>query len=236
MKHPQMGLALTLSLLATPPVFADLAANVGITNNYIWRGLTQSNNAVALSGGLDYSNANGFYAGTWVSNVEYASDDTYSYEHDLYAGFAAESGEFSYDVGWLYFNYDAINEFDFHELYGSVGWRNFSLGLNVLSGTEAAEAVAQDFGFGKTLYFSLEYSHAFDSGMELNTHVGYHDGDFSEAFNGVPGEYFDYSVTLSVQDFTFMITDTDLPVSAIGDSLDNGSIKFAIGYSMAFDL
>jgi uncharacterized protein (TIGR02001 family) len=159
-----------------------------------------------------------------------------SYEHDVYAGFAAESGEFSYDVGWLYYNYDAINEFDFHEIYGSIGWRNVSLGLNVLSGTEAEEVGAQDFGFGTTFYLSLEYTHAFASGAELTTHLGYHDGDFSEAFNGVPGGYVDYSVMLSVKDFTFMITDTDLPVSPQGDNLDNGSIKFVIGYSMAFDL
>lgn len=223
-------------LMTSTSALAEVSANLGVTNNYLWRGLTQSNNEVAVSGGLDYVNDNGFYAGTWISNVEYASDDTYSYEHDMYFGFSGETGEVTYDVGWLYYNYDEINEFDFHEIYGSVAWRDLSLGLSVLSGTEADEAPTQDFGFGQTYYVAADYGFELKNGIAVNAHVGYHNGDFSEAFNGVPGEYLDYNVSFSVQDFTFTISDTDLPRAAAGDNLDNGSVKFVVSYSMSFEL
>ncbi|MEM7452142.1 MAG: TorF family putative porin, partial [Pseudomonadota bacterium] len=60
-------------LAAAPQASADdLSANVGISNNYIWRGLTQTENGTAVSGGIDYAADSGFYAGTWVSNVSYA--------------------------------------------------------------------------------------------------------------------------------------------------------------------
>ncbi len=223
-------------LLTSGAALAETSANIGVTNNYIWRGLTQSNNEAAVSGGLDFAAENGFYIGTWASNVEYASDDTYSYEHDVYFGFAGGSGDFSYDVGWLYYNYDSINDFDFHEIYGSVGWKELSLSLNVLSGTEADEGPGQDFGFGQTYYVAAEYGTELPNGMGVTAHIGYHDGDFSEAFNGVPRAYVDYSVSFAVQDFTFTITDTDLSNGDPSDFLDNGSVKFVVSYSMSFEL
>ena len=97
---------------------AEITGNAGISNNYIWRGLTQTTNEPAISGGIDYTHSSGFYAGTWASNVQYAADDIFSYEHDVYFGYSG--GEtITWDVGWLYYNYDSEAEFDFHELYGT---------------------------------------------------------------------------------------------------------------------
>ena len=127
------------ALLTSAPSFAELSANVSVTNNYIWRGLTQTTNEPAVQGGIDYADESGFYAGTWVSNVQYASDDVYSYEHDLYFGFSGESGDFTYDVGYLYYNYDEEAEFDFGEIYGTVGYGGFSATLYLLANTEADE-------------------------------------------------------------------------------------------------
>ena len=42
--------------------------NVGVTSQYLWRGMSQGSGA-ATSGGLDYTADNGFSIGTWVSNV-----------------------------------------------------------------------------------------------------------------------------------------------------------------------
>lgn len=219
---------------ASTSAFAEISANAGVTNNYIWRGLTQTTNKPAIQGGIDYAHDSGFYAGTWVSNVEYAAGDFYSYEHDLYLGFSGGS-DITYDVGWLYYNYDDVADFDFHEIYGTVAYRDFSLSAFVLSGTEASEAPGQDFGFGSTYYLSLDYGFELDNGLGIGLHVGRHSGDFNEAFNGVPGDYTDYNINFSVQDFSFMITQTDLP-NAGADSLDNDAVKFVIGYSMEFGL
>ncbi len=216
--------------------FAQGTANIGISNNYLWRGLTQSNNEVAFSGGMDYALDNGFYVGTWVSNVEYASDDTYSYENDLYFGYSGGNDTFTYDVGWLYYNYDSINNFDFHEIYGTLGWQDLSLSAYVLSGTEADESPTQDFGFGKTTYLSLDYGIELDNGLGIGFHVGRHNGDFNEAFNGVPGAYTDFNITFSIEDFSLTVSDTNLADAGPSDNLDNDSVKFVVSYSKAFGL
>ena len=151
-----MGAALSLGC---GTAMAEITANASVTNNYLWRGLTQSLNQAAVQGGLDYASESGFYAGTWVSNVEYAPGDPYSYEHDIYFGYSGESGDLTYDIGWLYYNYDAAADIDFHELYGTIGYGGFSATAYLLGGTEADEApyeadfgvTGADFGFWRSL-------------------------------------------------------------------------------------
>ena len=93
----------------------------------------------------------------------------------------------------------------------------------------------QDFGFGSTYYLSLDYGFELENGLGIGLHIGRHDGDFNEAFNGVPGDYTDYNVSFAVQEFSLTISGTDL--SDVGpDGLDNDAVKFVIAYSAEFDL
>lgn len=226
--------AFAVLLSAMPDAHAELTANVSVSNNYLWRGLTQTMNEPAVSGGFDYAADNGFYMGTSVSNVSFAPGDVFSYEHDLYLGFS--SGErVTYDVGYLYYNYDEAAQFDFGELYLKLGFGNFGLSAFVLANTEADEGPGQDFGFGQARYVSFDYTRPLEGDLTLGFHVGHHSGDFSEAFNGVPGDYVDYGVSLSMARFTLAISNTDLAKGG-EDGLDNGSVKFVVRYSASFGL
>jgi uncharacterized protein (TIGR02001 family) len=74
-----------LGALAAPSfVFAADAApasdftasyNVGLFSQYIFRGLTQTNNKPALQGGFDVSHKSGLYIGGWSSNVSWLRDN-----------------------------------------------------------------------------------------------------------------------------------------------------------------
>lgn len=96
----------------------DFSANVSISNNYIYRGITQTDDGMAISGGFDYSNGI-FYAGTWASSVDF--DSTTSAEIDFYGGVAKDFNGFTVDVGVLYYAYpdDAADQ-NFVEIYGGV--------------------------------------------------------------------------------------------------------------------
>jgi len=211
----------------------EWSANASMTSNYIWRGLTQTENEAAVQGGIDYASDSGFYVGTWASNVNYGSPDAYSYEHDIYAGFAFDTGAIGWDVGYLYYNYDKEAEFDFGEVYLGVGIGGFSAKLNVLANTEADEAEGQDFGFGEAHYLSLDYGFEIGNGIAIGLHVGHHDGDFAEAFNGNAEGYYDYNVTLSKGGFTFMISDTDVKgVAADPQQYSNDQVRFVVSYAV----
>src|SRR5450830_273490 len=56
---------------ASPHTFTG---NVGLVSQYIFRGLTQTNGDPAIQCGADYSHASGFYAGTWLSNISWYTD------------------------------------------------------------------------------------------------------------------------------------------------------------------
>lgn len=238
------GMAVPMAASATG---GDLSANISITNNYVWRGLTQTANETAFQGGIDYAWENGFYVGTWLSNVSYdvddGSDDPFSYEHDLYFGYSGETaGGFSYDIGYLYYNYDSQANFDFGEVALSVGIGGFSASLNVLANTEADEGPGQDFGFGEATYLSLNYTVGLPNDLELTFHFGNHDGDFNNAFNGAGDSYNDYSISLAKGPFAFTISDTDVDPGdpdaafATNPALANDKVRFIASYSMDIDL
>ena len=228
------AVAAALLASAAGPALADLTANAAVSNNYLWRGLTQTMNEAAVSGGLDYAGDGGFYLGTWVSNVKFGPDDPLSYEHNVYFGFTG-GDRVTYDIGYLYYNYDDVAEIDFAEVYGTLGFGNFSVSASVLANTEMDEPVGMDFGFGEAYYLSLDYSVPLRNDLTLGLHAGRHAGDFAEVFNGVPGDYVDYSLSLAKGGFSFTISDTDLD-SEVADGFDNGSWKFVVGYAVDFDL
>ena len=48
----------------------EVSFNIGATTDYVWRGVSQSSEDPALSGGVDFSFGQ-FYAGTWASTVDF---------------------------------------------------------------------------------------------------------------------------------------------------------------------
>ncbi|MFS8608055.1 MAG: TorF family putative porin [Gammaproteobacteria bacterium] len=213
---------------------ASLTANAAVTNNYVWRGLTQTMNEPAVSGGLDYVTDSGFYIGTWVSNVSFAPSDVFSYEHDIYFGFSG-GDNVTWDIGYLYYNYDDIADTDFGEIYATLGFGDFSISAYVLANTQLEEPPGLSFDFGDSYYLALDYAIPLKNDFALGLHLGRHKGDFMEVFNGVPGDYIDYGLSLSKGGFTFTISDADLDDEQ-DDGLDNGSVKFVIGYTFDFNL
>lgn len=116
----------------------SLSANVTLTSDYIFRGISQSGGDPAIQGGFDYSHASGFYAGTWASNVGWLEDfqgyTKGNIEIDLYGGFRGPIGksDFSFDVGAIQYMYPGdrpagVPDADTTEVYGALGWKWFTV-------------------------------------------------------------------------------------------------------------
>ncbi len=109
---------------------AELTANAGIFSNYLFRGVTQTNDGAAAQGGIDWSHKSGLYVGTWTSNVAFPSvgsgpfntnnvDLGTNTEVDFYAGYAGEAGKIGYDLGVITYQYLQSPDINFTEVYGS---------------------------------------------------------------------------------------------------------------------
>ena len=131
-------LLLCFSLMGalTLPAFASVSANVGFATDYIWRGMTQTGEEPAISGGFDYANDGGFYTGIWGSNVGFSEDSSGDLgagsELDFYFGYAFETEEgLGIDISYVDFMYPGATNLDFQEIgvalsYGDAGFGYYS--------------------------------------------------------------------------------------------------------------
>ena len=127
--------AIVLFSTTTALQSAEFESNVGIANDYVWRGMTQTSEEPAISGGFDIAGESGLYFGTWASNVEFG--DGAALELDWYTGYANElENGLSYDIGYLAFTYPGEDSLDFEEIYFGLGYSYF--GLTYSSGQDSA--------------------------------------------------------------------------------------------------
>jgi uncharacterized protein (TIGR02001 family) len=101
-----LALAAAGGLALASPAWAqagpDISFNVGAASDYAFRGISQTDEGPQVFGGAD-ATLNQFYAGVWVSNVDF--NDGTDLEYDLYAGFTPTLGIVSLDLGVLYYGY-----------------------------------------------------------------------------------------------------------------------------------
>ena len=126
----KLFLALLMAVgFASAHAQAQVTGNLGLTSDYRFRGISQSQNAPAVQGGVDYAHSSGLYVGNWNSSV---SSDVYTngsgVESDLYAGFKKDIyNGLTIDVGsYNYFYPRATNgtstNFDTNELFVGLGY------------------------------------------------------------------------------------------------------------------
>jgi uncharacterized protein (TIGR02001 family) len=80
-----------------------LSYNVGVASDYVFRGVSQTQEDPQVFGGVDLTYGIG-YAGVWASNVDFGADDP-SAEIDLYAGVKPTVGDTALDLGVIYYGY-----------------------------------------------------------------------------------------------------------------------------------
>ena len=190
----------------------EVSYNLGVTSDYVFRGISQSRNRPAFSAGVDYSHApTGFYAGTWVSTISWI-DDSYAaanitdsssrprtpYEQDFYAGIKlGEADGLNFDIGAIYYYYPR-NKLDTSlgtvglkanttEVYGKAGYGPVYFKVNYAVGD--AFWVADK---GGSYYLELGADVPVMDGLTLGAHAGRFD------FKGASGyNYSDWKVGLT---------------------------------------
>ena len=219
---------LSSTVFVSSSALAEVSGNIGATSNYLWRGVTQTDDSVAVQGGIDYAHESGFYAGGWASNVDFG--DAATYEFDLYLGYGGSIGEdVTYDLSYLYYAYpDADSSYNFGEISFALAWEWLDVGysrvVNAQSDVSGADSET-DWGYAQAnLTFPLTEK------VSLGIHYGYSHGDVvKDLFEG--SAYADYNLSVSTETdlgtISFMVSDTDL---------DDDDAKVVLGYSYGFEM
>ena len=234
--------ALATALLAGATVAQadmEISGNVALTSDYKFRGISQSNEDIAVQGGFDLGWDNGIYIGTWASSVDFdvSSADgglNGSLELDYYVGWASDIGDsgFGIDVGYLYYDYPGDDgvEGDYQELYGSLSWNDLAVGV----------AYSDDY-YAETdtfWYYYADYSLGINDTFTIDFHVGYNDVEKNGGFlSSDEDSFIDYSVGVTASwlavDWTLAYVGTDLDEEDVFDTeWGDDSVIFTISTSM----
>ena len=182
MKSIKIALTSMFLILSSYASAVEISSNVGISTDYIWRGITQTDGDAAVNGGFDLSADNGFYFGTWASNAG-GKNSNYSMELDVYLGFSGEMAEnMTYDIGYISVIYPGDDSADFEEAY--IAFNIYGLNILYSDGQDNSPSYSEigysvDAGPGS---FNISYGEYEDTGD--NTLIGYDwgIGDFSLGF------------------------------------------------------
>ena len=233
------------AMMATSAVAqAEISGNVAMASDYVFRGVSQTDNQMALQGGFDYEHESGLYIGTWASNVDssfFNNGRDPQLEVDMYAGYSGELQSLGYDLGYLRYQYPGASNAGTNEWYasgsystGSIGdfclSLNYSPSLNFFASDESAWYA--HVGYDTTLPW---YEIGFSAG------IGY---SFGDAFDDNDGDglndtYTDWSIGVSKSvygvDLGMTYTDTDFSDSDDEDALDSvadSRVVFSISKSL----
>ena len=208
--------------LFSPFMYADVEGSVGVSSDYFYRGISQNDGNPAVNLELEWSR-DGFYAGTWTSNVDFGSGA--GSELDLYLGFAGSVSSIDYDIGYVMYTYPStgFEDSNFSEIYLNTSFKNLTLGvaLNVNSDIDDDQA----FGAGDIYTYS---SYTFDLPQEYSMTLtgGIYTFDENEYLYG-DSDYRHLQVDISKSDFTFS-------VSKATKESGNDDVKVLISWSQSF--
>ncbi|MGI4731366.1 MAG: TorF family putative porin [Janthinobacterium lividum] len=130
-----------------PPAAITFTGGASIATDYRFRGLSQTDETVAIQGTATVTHKSGLYASFWASSIDDYIANGSDAELDLIAGYKKTFGGTTVDGGILYYVYPGnggVNT-DFFEPYfsvsrsygplsakigGNVAWKQSGLGLN----------------------------------------------------------------------------------------------------------
>lgn len=171
---------------------SNLSWNLGVTTDYVFRGITQTDFDPAVQGGLDYAfGDSGFYAGVWASNVDFADPDGPDIEVDATIGYSFDLAEdWNIDLHAVRYVYlgerDAYGSIDYNEYFAALAWSEM-LTFTVAYSDDYANA-----GFS-SMYYNLGGSWELGNEFAINAAVGHTD------YADDNGSYNDWNVGVSRQ-------------------------------------
>lgn len=185
---------ISLALLALMPLAAQAQDeddsgfnwNAAATSEYMFRGISQTDDHPALQAGAGYSWSNGFYVGAWASNVDFGEDT--DAEVDTFVGWNGDvSDTLNLDVQLVRYNYvgepDGV-DYAYNELIGKL---TFAENYSVMLG------YTNDFLASETDSIYVAVGGSWDVGKDINLTAGLGYTTVDEDLSSEDG-YIDYSV------------------------------------------
>jgi uncharacterized protein (TIGR02001 family) len=133
------------------------SANVALTTDYVFRGVSQTSEGPAIQGGFDLT-CGIFYAGVWASNLDWGSangENVANIEMDWYAGVKPKTGRITWDLGVIYYTYPNALDLGLDAAGNAVKAEYNYVELKVGGSAE----LWKDATLGVTVFYSPDYQY-----------------------------------------------------------------------------
>jgi uncharacterized protein (TIGR02001 family) len=205
MKPTKLSFALAVAMLATPFVsFAQeveeeasspFSLSLAATTDYVFRGVSQTDNEPAFQAGLTYSAPFGLYVGAWGSNVDFGEGGP-NFEFDYFVGWNKDlSDAWNLDLGVTRYTYegsdDGYGSIDYNEYIAKLTWSGpVTIGGILAYSDDYSNTGAEETYAGLSASYDLG-----ESGFSLGASTGYTSIEADN--NGGRADFFDGSVSVS---------------------------------------
>jgi uncharacterized protein (TIGR02001 family) len=175
------------------------SGSVALTSDYLFRGISQSAENMAVQGSFTVSHDSGMYFSAWGSSISTEATGVASssgLEVDTLLGYGFESAGVAYDVGVMRYNYPGADRkptttMSYNEVYASAAYEGAKVGV-AYSDDYFAET-------GKFFYIYADYGMDVAENLSASVHVGWNKFDEPGFLGGTSDAYFDYKVGLSTE-------------------------------------
>ena len=175
---------------------SPFSASFGVTTDYVFRGVSQTDNEPAFQAGATYTAPFGLYATVWGSNVDFG-DGGPNFEVDYNIGWSKDlSDSWNLDLGVNRYTYTSASsgygDIDYNEYLAKVTWK----GPVVVSGLLGYADDYSNSG-AEQIYAGLDASYEIGHGFSVGASAGY--TTIKADANEWPrrSDYFDGSVSVS---------------------------------------
>lgn len=219
-----------------------IAGTAALTSDYMFRGISQTDNNPAIQASLEYSYDTGFYGitpylGFWGSNVDFNDNDTATVEVDTLFGFRGDLLDtgVTWDLGGIYYAYPGASRnggqatnYDYWEIPVKLSY----------SPVEDLITVGASYYYSPDYFGATGKANYVNGSLTVTPPVPYVD----LALFGAVGyqniedtkDYVDWTlggkVTFKGVDFTIAYVDTNLTQSDLGgQKLSDARVVFTVG-------
>ena len=223
---------ISMALLALMPLAAQAQEddgsgfnwNAAATSEYMFRGISQTDDHPAIQTGAGYSFSNGFYVGGWASNVDFG--ESTDAEIDTFVGWNGDLNDtFNLDVQLVRYNYigepDGV-DYAYNELIGKVSFaENYSATLGYTNDFLNTDT--------DSFYGAVGGSWAVGNEVNLTAGLGY------TTVEGPEDGYLDYSVGVNRDFGPVNIGLGYIGTDSSGEDLfgkDNAEDKFVLTFAV----
>ncbi|TDJ63942.1 MAG: hypothetical protein E2O36_02600 [Proteobacteria bacterium] len=147
----------------------NFSGNVALGTDSIWRGETQNDNQIAISGGFDWGYGN-FSLGVWASSVDFTAvtPDT-NLTVNVYGGYATKLGPFDVNVDLYSYLYpgsdDAGAELDYFEAIPKIGY--------TFAESTLEPSIYVQYGYSPDYFGEEGTGHNVEGGLGLTLPMGF---------------------------------------------------------------